>query len=350
MLVMKPNQVICGIDTHADTHAAAVADHHGRLLDVNTFPVTAAGYRELSAWCARYGRLVYAGVEGTSSYGKGITAFLADQGVTVLEVARPNRQVRRLNGKSDPTDAISAYRAVLSGEATAVPKTGNGPVEAIRVLHTTRVSAVKARTEALNQIRDLVRTASQPLREQLQGLTTTQRIRNCSRFRTLTHATTADQATRQALRHLARRCQQLTEEIEELTTQLDQLTQQTAPRLRALPGVGPDTAAKLLITTGDNPHRIRSDAAFAKICGAAPLDASSGKQQRHRLNRGGYRQANNALYTITIVRMRHDPKTRAYVEKRIKEGKTKPEIIRCLKRHIARQIHKTIKQDLPQFV
>ena len=350
MLNMEPDHLICGIDTHADSHTAAVADHNGRLLDISTFRATASGYRALLAWCTRYGRLVYAGVEGTSSYGKGVTGFLADEGIKVLEVARPNRQTRRLVGKSDPTDAIAAYRAVLSGEATAVPKTGNGPVEAIRVLQVTRVSAVKARTEALNQIRDLVRTAPQPLRERLERLTTSQRLRTCSGFRTLKHTTAAEEATRHVLKTLARRCQHLTGEIGELTTRLDKLTQRTAPRLRSLQGVGPDTAAKLLITTGDNPHRIRSQAAFAKLCGVAPLDASSGKQQRHRLNRGGHRQANNALYTITIVRMRHDPKTQAYVQKRLQEGKTKPEIIRCLKRHIARQIHKTIKKDLPQFV
>lgn len=339
-------QLVCGVDTHADLHCAAAVDGNGRLLATASFPATAIGYQEMLDWMADHGQVTAVGVEGTSSYGKGLTGFLRRNNIEVTEVIRPNRQIRRRNGKSDPADAIAAARAVISGEASGIPKTGNGPVEAIRALRIARSSAIKARTQAANQIRDLIRTGPDDLRDRLHPLTTRQRVETCSRLRITDRHTTADIACRTALRILAKRHQALSREVGELTGRLDDLVKATAPTLCSLKGVGPDVAAKLLIAAGDNPERLRNEAAFAALCGASPLDASSGKQQRHRLNRGGDRQANNALWTIAMVRMHSDPRTQHYAERRTKEGLTKGEILRCLKRYIARETHHAIRQDL----
>ncbi|HEX5587866.1 MAG TPA: IS110 family transposase [Acidimicrobiia bacterium] len=337
--------VILGVDTHEEFHVGVVIDGLGRVQATTSIPTTTAGYRQLVCWARRHGELTVAGIEGTGSYGAGVAAHLREVGVPVVEVNRPNRQHRRRHGKSDPTDAEAAARAVLSGEASATPKTHTGVVEAIRVLRVTRSSALKARTQAANQIRDIVLTAPGPLREQLRGLTTRQRVERCARFRP-TDAGGPHTATRRALRLLARRHQQLSKEIDELTADLDSLVTRAAPNLLAHFGVGTDVAAKLLVTAGDNPQRLTNEAAFAALCGASPVPASSGKTQRHRLNRGGNRQANNALWTIAMVRLAHDPTTRAYADRRVKDGLTRRDVVRCLKRYIARQLYPHVVADI----
>ena len=342
MNTMVDTRLVCGIDTHADTMTVAVCTSTGKVVSTQSFEMTSRGHERLLGWLNQHGTISDAGIEGTSSYGKPTVGCLAEAGIRVWEVIRPNRQTRRRHGKSDPTDAIAAARAVLSGEADAVPKSGDGNIEAIRVLLLARTSAIKARTQAANQIRDLIITAPIELRDRLYPLPTDQRVKTCARFRAVSPLHTA-------LRALARRHKALTEEIMVLTNQMNQLVENTAPTLIGLYGVGPDVAAKLLVAVGDNPHRIRSEAAFAALCGASPIDASSGKQQRHRLNRGGDRSANNALWRIAMVRMSHDPTTRTYVQRRTTEGKSKREIIRCLKRYIARQVHHAITKDLPNL-
>lgn len=346
MDTMPQQNVICGVDTHADCHVAAVADSNGRVVAVETFDTTSLGIERLIDWLTARGNVIAAGVEGTSSYGKGLARALHLSGIPVREVIRPNRQTRRRHGKSDPADAIAAARAVLSGEASAIPKSGDGPIEAIRILQIARSSAIKARSQAANQIRDLICTGPDDLKDRLFRLGTKQLVDACTRLRITTHHNQTETAIRTALRSLAKRHQSLTNEINDFTRQLETLTTTTAPTLTSLKGVGPDVAAKLLIAAGDNPQRLRNEAAFAALCGASPIDASSGKQRRHRLNRGGDRQANNALWTIAIVRMSSDPTTRHYVERRTKEGLTKGEIIRCLKRYIARETHHAIINDL----
>lgn len=341
-------KVIGGVDTHSLTHHAAVLDAvTGRVLGDREFAATPAGYRQLEGWLRRHGQVEGVGVEGTGCYGAGLTRYLLDQQVTVHEVPRPSRVVRRQQGKSDPIDAIAAARAVLSGTATAIPKIGTGPVEAIRMIHLTRNGAVKARTAAINQLKAVLLTAPAPLRARLTPLSTATLIDTCQALRPDPDRT-ADptEATKTTLRRLARRIDQLTEEITDADTDLDHLTATAAPTLRALPGVGPAVAAQLLITCGDNPHRLRNDATFARLAGAAPIPASSGQTHRHRLHRGGDRQANRALYTITLCRLRHDPRTRTYAERRTTEGLTKKEIIRCLKRYLCRDILTAIKTDL----
>jgi len=259
-------------------------------------------------------------------------------GHTVVEVDRPDRRTRRLQGKSDPVDAEAAARAVLAGTASGCPKAGDGRVEMIRSLRVARRSALKARTQATNQLLALVLTSPERVRGSLRGLSVPSVVRVAARFRRGPLVDPAA-ATKLALRHLARRHAALSAEIAELDRDLALVVGAVAPALLALPGVGTDVAGALLVAAGDNPERLSSEAAFARLCGVAPLPASSGKTNRHRLNRGGDRIANNALWRIVMVRMSTDPRTRNYVERRTKEGLSKKEIIRCLKRYVAREVY-----------
>jgi transposase len=331
-----------GVDTHAEIHVAAVVDQVGRVLGTESFPTTAAGYRAALAWMASHGPLDKVGVEGTGSYGGGLARYLSGQGVAVVEVIRPNRQARRRRGKSDIADAVAAALAALNGEASGSPKSHDGAVESIRALRVARRGAVKAATQAGNQLRDLAITAPEPLRASLVALSTEARVALAARFRPGPF-TDPIAATKQAMASLARRHQQLRAEIARLDVALDELVPTVAPApFLALRGVGLQVASALLTTLGDNPTRLRGEASFAALCGASPVDASSGKQRRHRLNRGGDRQANSALWRIVLVRMARDPRTKAYVAKRTAEGKTTKEIIRCLKRYVAREVYKTL--------
>jgi transposase len=341
-------QVTGGVDTHKDTHTAAAVDAAGRVLGSAQFPATPAGYAALLAWLRGLGTVVLVGVEGTGSYGAGLAGYLRRQQVPTVEVDRPDRKTRRRQGKSDPVDAEAAARAALSARATGTPKDRDGRVEALRNLRVARRSAVRQRADVTRQMHTLVVTAPEPLRATLRGRPAADLIDHAAAATPDT--TTTDQpatAAVIALRALARRHQHLTTEITDLDTLIAPLVEQINPRLTALHGVGPDTAGQLLVTTGGNPDRLHSEAAFAMLCGAAPLPASSGKTTRHRLNRGGDRQANAALYRIVLSRLRWDPATRAYAERRTKEGMTKKEIIRCLKRYIAREIYQTLLPPTP---
>jgi len=327
-----------GVDTHGQTHHAAALDHVGRQLGDREFPTTPAGYRALVSWLQGYGPLERVGVEGTGTYGAGLTRELRAAGVTVVEVDRPDRKARRAKGKSDPLDAYSAARAALARKATGVPKARDGRIEAIRMLRVARSSAVKARSQATNQLKALLVTAPADLREQLRHLSTTTLVAACARLRPGADIADPDQAIKTALRRLARRHQHLSEEITAADTDLRTLVAAAAARLLALPGVGTEVAGQILVTAGDNPDRLRSEAAFAHLCGVAPIPASSGRTHRHRLNRGGDRGANNALYIVVLGRLRYDSRTRAYAARRTTEGLSKPEIIRCLKRYVACEI------------
>ena len=335
-----------GVDTHRDTHVAAAVDHLGRLLGVSSFPADTAGYGQLLEWLTDFGAVEAVGVEGTGSYGSGLARFLAQRDVTVVEVSRPNRQVRRRRGKSDSTDAEAAARAALSGESNAVPKRGDGKVEALRLLRVVRRSAVQNRTQAVNQLRGLIVTAPAELREALTGLSIDQCVTVCTKYRP-ENASTPLGATKTALRFLARRHQSLSDDIAQLDNQIRDLCAVINPALLGALGVGPDVASALLVVAGDNPDRLRSEASFASLCGSSPVEASSGRVIRHRLNRGGNGQANNALWRIVMIRLRCDPATRAYAERRRAEGRSTREIIRCLKRFVAREIHQLITDPPP---
>jgi transposase len=340
----RVSEVVAGVDTHADTHTVAALDQIGGRLGTATFPTTTAGCQQLLGWLRGFGPVGRVGVEGTGSYGAGLTRYLLSQDVTVLEVNRPNRQVRRVKGKSDPIDADNAARAVLAGVATALPKTRDGVVEAVRVLFTTRSSAVTARTAAINQLRSLLLTGPDPLRAQLAGLTAPKLVAACAGLRPGPELTDPVQATKKALHTLARRILTLDAEITQVTALLDPLVADRAPQLVADFGVGTLTAAQLLITAGDNPHRLATPEAFVALCGASPIPVSTGRTDRHRLNRGGDRQANRALYTIALSRMRHQEQTRTFIAARIAAGKTKKDAIRILKRYLARHIYHLLLQ------
>ena len=337
--------MILGVDTHLDFHVAVAIDHLGRRLGESNVPTTAKGYEKLLRWTEGFGPVRCAGIEGTSSYGAGLTRHLRARGIEVLEVERPKhrrRSSRRNLEKSDPSDAERAARAVLAGEASGEPKSGEGRVEMIRALRSARRSAIKARTQAANQLQSLRVTAPEELRHRLRGLSTKELVSVAARFRLGDAPRDVPTATRFALRSVARRYEALSEEIAELEAHLDRLVAQAAPELLSLPGIGTDNAATLLVVAGDNPQRLGSEASFASLCGVAPIEASSGKVVRHRLNRGGNREANRALYMTCLARMRRDLRTQEYVARRTAEGKSKREIIRCLKRYVAREVYRVL--------
>jgi len=332
-----------GIDTHLDFHVAAAIDSNGGVLGVETFDTTTHGYRELVAWLAGFGTISLVGVEGSGSYGAGVTRHLVGNGIAVVEVDRPNRQARHRAGKSDSVDAIAAARAALTGTATGVPKSRTGKIEAIRVLTVARRSAGDEWISIINQMRHLVFCAPDEIRARFLDLSPIKLARTCATLRPRRNSDDVVRfTTLSTLRELGRRALFVREQKERLNTEMRPLINEFAPALIEMKGVGYDTAAKLLIAAGDNPHRIRSEAAWAHLCGVAPIPASSGKTQRHRLNRGGNRQANSAIYRIMLTRMANDERTRNYIARRSSEGKTMGEIARMLKRYIAREVYKTL--------
>ena len=335
-------QVVIGVDTHQDEHVAVAIDPQGVRLAQFSAPATSHGYEEVERWSRSLGEVRAFGIEGTGSYGAGLARFLTGRGFTVVEVNRPDRSTRYRKGKSDPTDAEMAARAVLAGVADATPKSGDGEVEMIRMLKSAKDSAVKARTQAFNQMKALIVTAPAQLRETLSRLTTAALVTRCNGLRP-GGMDGPMAAAKYALRSLARRHRQLGKEIKDLEAELERLTREVSPALVDSFGIGPDTAATLLIAAGSNPDRLHSEAAFASLCGVNPMPASSGKTNRHRLNRGGHRQANAALHRIVVVRLRHDPRTQAYMHRRTKEGMSKAEVIRCLKRYVAREIFSSLR-------
>jgi transposase len=336
-------QITVGVDTHLDVHVAHANDQLGRRVATVQVPTTPAGYQHLLAWARELGEPIAWGVEGTGCYGAALARFLAANHQVVVEVNRPDRSARRRRGKSDPVDAQAAAKAVQAGEVTVAPKAGDGQVEMIRSLRVARQTAMRARTQAINALKALLVTAPAELREQLRGLPATRLVRAAATLEPGT-ITSPLAAAMLALRTLAGRHQALSAEINTLTTELDRLTATVAPKLVALFGVGQDSAGALLVAAGDNPDRLRSDACFSMLCGVSPIQASSGKTIRHRLNRGGDRQANAALYRIVLVRLCYDPATKDYMARRTKEGKSKKEIIRCLKRYVAREVFAVLNQ------
>lgn len=334
--------VILGVDTHKDVHAAAVITGVGVLLDARSFPASAHGYQQLLTWARGFGAVGRAGVEGTSSYGAALTRHLRACGVEVLEVNQPDKAHRRRRGKTDLLDAEAAAVAVLSGRATAVAKAGTGAVEMARMFKLAKASAVKSRTQAINQLKAVVVTADPVLRESLAGLSTVRLVRRCAEL--TGHDKTVTGAAAHTLRLLARRITHLTEEIDDLDARLAETLDAHAPALLERRGVGPDTAAALLIAAGDNPERLKSEASLAALCGVSPVESSSGKQSRRRLNRGGDRQANAALHRIALSRLRWDSRTQHYVQRRVSEGKTRREALRCLKRYIVRELYPIITE------
>lgn len=336
---MRTPDIIAGVDTHKDTHYAAVISTTGQHLGAAEFTATPAGYRELATFIIGFGKLIKVGIEGTGSYGAGLTRHFKNAGVQVVEVLRPTRQNRRMRGKSDEIDAYFAAETALAGTNYSVPKDRDGHVESIRVITIARRSAVTAASEAALQIRDLLVTAPDSIRTKYRSLNGPTLIDALARTREHTPDHAPHTHTLVALRALARRVQQLHREIEQHDRALNDLVRRVNLALIQTKGIGPVSAAALLVAAGDNPHRITDEPAFAALCGTSPVPASSGKTIRHRLNRGGNRQANCALHRIAVVRLHTDPRTRDYAARRRAEGKTTAEILRCLKRAIAREVY-----------
>lgn len=331
-------EVVLGVDTHKDLHVAAVITTLGASLGSRAFAATRAGYEQLLAWARTFGPLQRAGVECTGSYGAALARHLRAEGVQVIEVNQPDKATRRRRGKTDAIDAEAAARAVLSGRASGSMKSGDGPVEMLRMFKLAKASAIKARTQTINQLKAVLVAADPALREALTGLSNPILFRRCAEL----PPTTPNDVTSAAvytLRLLAHRIRELTGEIRDLEHRITDAVAAHTPALLQRPGIGPDSAAALLVTAGDNPDRLNNEASFAALCGVSPVQASSGKTHRRRLNRGGDRQANAALYRITLSRLRWDQRSRDYLDRRTAEGKTRREAIRCLKRYIAREIY-----------
>jgi len=340
-------RVIGGVDSHADTHEVAALDERGVLLATSSFAATPVGYRAVLSWLRCFGEVDRVGVESSGSYAAALTRYLVAEGVVVLEVNQPHPHTRRRRGKTDKIDAELAARHALTLQ-TATPKRTDGIVESIRQLRVARDSAMKARNAAVVQLGSLLITAPAELREQLtKRKTLVGKATLCRRLRPdTTQLADPVNAAKSALRSLARRIATLETEIKELDKQLAPLVTHAAPRTVELLGIGIGHAGQLLVSAGQNIDRLRSESAFAALCGASPIPVASGKTNRFRLNRGGDRQANHTLHMLALTRLRYCPKTRAYLQRRTAEGKTKREIIRCLKRYIAREIHHSLTADL----
>jgi transposase len=340
--------VVGGVDSHADTHHFAALDQRGALLGTRSFPTTTPGYSQALDWLSSFGEIDMVAVESTGSYAAALVRYLREHDVRVVEVNQPHAHTRRRIGKSDPIDAEMAARLLLAGKATVTPKETDGIIESIRTLRVARNSAVKSRTAATVQIRDLIITAPQPLRDQLADRKTLRgKARICARFRlSERNLSRPVHAAKFALRSLAQRIETLDREIESLDQQLELLVAAAAPRTTQLLGISTGHAGQLLITAGENIDRLKGEASFAALCGSSPIPASSGKTIRHRLNPGGDRQANRALHLIAVCRLRYCKRTQAYAERRAREGKSQREIMRCLKRYIAREVYNTLQADL----
>ncbi len=336
--------IVAGADTHADTIHLAAISMTGAAIGDREFPTTRAGYAAAIRFLTSLGQVERIGVEGTASYGAGFTRTLTAAGIEVVEVTRAVKSTRRLKGKSDPLDAYSAARTALAGDGLATPK--DDTTAGLRALHIARRSAVKHRTAAINQIKAMVVSAPDAVREKYRGLTTLRMIEAIARCRPDAQADPWAQSVLTAAKMLAQRVQFLETQAEALEAQIDAFVAEANPGLRAAYGVGSDTAAQLMITAGANPHRLHSEAAFAALCGVAPVPASSGKTNRHRLCRGGDRAANNALFRIALVRMSHHQPTKSYVQRQLALGHTRMEILRKLKRAIAREIFKLLTRQI----
>lgn len=336
--------IVGGVDTHKDLHVAAIVDGHDRLLDSASFPTTRHGYKSMLAWMRTFGTVDRIGVECTGTYGAGLLRYLQHANITTLEVTAPDKTVRRKRGKDDTIDAENAAHAAFAEIRTVTPKTRDGMTESLRVLKVCRKTAVAARRVALQMIQTQVVSAPEELRDLLRNMTRMQLIRTLAAWRPdLTGYRDVTTAYRIALKSLGRRYLELHDEIADLDVMIAAIVDELAPELIARRAVGYESAAQLLITAGDNPERLRSEASFAALCGASPIPASSGKTQRHRLNRGGDRAANSALHIIAIGRLRLDARTQDYVQRRLTEGHSKLEALRCLKRYIARELYYVLR-------
>jgi transposase len=344
----KGTVVIGGADTHKDLHLVAALTQTGERIGCKAFPTNTKGYKDAIKWLCSLGELTRVGIEGSGSYGAGLCRYVKGANITVLEVTGPDKARRRLAGKYDEEDAYQAAEAALSGVRCKPAKDRTSDVEALRPLRVAYDGAVKARTAALNNLDALVIGAEDNLRRRLRDMGGMTRAKTCASLRVCEKNTSSKaKAEVLAIRSIAKRVISLDQEAKALHSEIEALCKGIAPETMALKGIGAHCASKLLLAAGGNIERMEGEAGFSMLCGASPLKASSGKDNnRHRINHGGDRQANSALYTIVIYRMGKDERTKDYVKRRTAEGKSKKDIIRCLKRYVAREVYNTLKADL----
>ncbi|MGW8355567.1 IS110 family transposase [Streptomyces wedmorensis] len=339
----RSGHVVIGVDTHKHLHVAAVMDTIGGILATLTIPTDTGGFQQLADWAASFGRVLAFGIEGTGSYGATLASFLRRSGHKVVEAGRPDRRLGWLNGKSDTLDAENAARAVLAGFATATPKTADGEAEMIRWLKVAHDQAVEQRAAAMVTMKAMLVYTPDTLRYETAEKTQISLAWHLAALRPRRLEEPED-ALCHTLRTLAKRWQYLDAEAKDLTRMIGGLVQRAAPQLLEPFGIGVDTAAEILVVAGDNPERIKSEAALAKLAGIAPVPTGSGMTSgRHRINHGGHRQLNAAIYRTVIIRMRFHRPTIDYVARRTAEGKTKREIIRCLKRYVIREVYHLLR-------
>ncbi len=337
--------IVGGVDTHKDLHFAAVVDAYDRVLASSSFATTRHGYKSMLDWMQSFGEVKRIGIECTGTYGAGLLRYLQPFDIEILEVTSPDKTDRRKRGKDDTIDAENAAHAAFAGIRTVTPKTRDGMVESLRVLKVCRRTAIAARRIALQMIQMNIISAPEAIRESLRTMTRMQLIRTLAAWRPdLSGYRDISTAYKIALKSLARRYLELHDEIADLDVMISVIVDELAPELITGKAIGYESAAQLLITAGDNPERLKSEASFAALCGVNPIPASSGKINRHRLNRGGDRAANSALHIIAIGRLRTDARTKAYVAKRLTQGHTKLEALRCVKRYIAREVYYTLRK------
>lgn len=337
--------LIAGIDTHTDTHTLAILTAQGGTILTETFTADTGGYAALVTALETAGHIAVVGVEGTNSYGAGLSRALIAAGYTVKEVLRPARQVRRMNGKSDPIDAVEAARTVIAGCGVSDAKDSTTAAESLRFLLTARAQLVRTMTALSNSITSMLVTAPDTIRAKYRNTATQALIKRLAACRPDEQIDTPRTAALHAMRQLARARLDASSRADDLEEQMQDILDQNYPQILAIYGAGTITAAQLAVTAGGNPHRIRNEAAFATLCGAAPIPASSGRTNRHRLNRGGDRRGNNALHRIALIRMQHDKTTQDYVARKTSEGKGTKEILRCLKRAIAREAYRALTTE-----
>ncbi|HEY0187571.1 MAG TPA: IS110 family transposase [Cellulomonas sp.] len=340
---VRSGHVVIGVDTHRHVHVAAAMDTIGGIVGTLTIPTDTGGFQQLADWAATFGRVLAFGIEGSGSYGATLASSLRRSGHKIVEAGRPDRRLRRMNGKSDTLDAENAARAVLAGLATATPKSADGAAEMIRQLKIAHDQAIEQRSATMVTMKAMLVHAPDELRREAARKTQITLARHLAALRPRALQTPED-ALRHTLRALARRWQHLDTEANDLTAMIAELVQASAPQLLESFGIGVDTAAEILLVVGDNPERIHSEAALAKLAGISPVPTGSGMTSgRHRINHGGHRQLNAAIYRTVIVRMRFHQPTIDYVARRTTEGKTKREIIRCLKRYVIREVYHLLR-------
>jgi len=336
-------EVVIGVDTHVETHTAAVVDARtGAVLEELTVPTTPRGYQELVDLADAHSALRAWAVEGTGGHGAGLARHLARGEELVVELDRPERAKRRHGAKSDPLDAVRAAREALARAKLGTPRVG-GDRQALSVLLAARRSAVDASTVAQRQLFSLVIAAPEQLRSRLRGRKLPEMVKIAARLRVQPGWDTESATTATVLRTLARRTQALTAEAAELEKQILAIVRAWRPDLLDQFGVGPIVAATVLCAWS-HPGRVRSEAAFAMLAGVAPIPANSGQvTTRYRLNKYGDRQLNRALHVVALSRQRYHVPTKAYTDRRTAHGKTPRDIRRCLKRYIARDLYRLLE-------